>query len=331
MAKKLTFISTFFFCVSSLAFARQPSYAPATTPATATSKAGSQIMATVNGQPIYMDDLNEILLYSYGMPVAQQLVANELVRQEAQRKNVSVTDEEVKAEHERTLVQLFPEVTEPGQREKGFQEFLVRRSVTRKQWDFTMTRNALLARLAQPQIKITEADLRKAFGDLYGRRVVVRHIQVASVNQAQEVLDQLKAGADFAELAQKKSTSPTRVNGGLMPTISSTTTEISPAIKEAALAMSEVGEISPAIQSGTAFHILRLEKILEPDKVKFEDVKDDLQTQVHLVKVQQLSQQLLMELIRKGQETGQIQYKNPVLQNLNEEAIKEAQQQNAGR
>ena len=49
-------------------------------------------MAYVNDQPIYLAELNRLLIHGYGMAVALQLFANELVRQHAERKNVTVSE-----------------------------------------------------------------------------------------------------------------------------------------------------------------------------------------------------------------------------------------------
>ena len=176
--------------------AKPPPAAPATSPA------DGEVMATINGQPIYMADIREILLYSYGVPIAEQLIANELVRQECQRLKVSVSDKDVAAANDKVLEQMFPTL-DPPQRAKGLEETLVRKNVTRKQWDFTMRRNAQLAKLAEPFIKITEDDIQQAFGNAYDRKVVVRHIQLASLAEAQDVLDRLQ-GRRLPPTAQGK-------------------------------------------------------------------------------------------------------------------------------
>ena len=49
--------------------------------------------------------------------------------------------------------------------------------------------------------------------------VSLRIIVVNSLSEAQKVRDQLKAGADFAELARKISTDATAADGGAMGTV----------------------------------------------------------------------------------------------------------------
>lgn len=289
-----------------------PTSAPATGPA--------NVMAYVNGQPIMMDELNDILLYSYGLPVAQQLIANELVRQEAAKYNLTVTDADIKAEHDSTLVLMFPELKDQGQREKTFTEFLVRKSVTRHQWDMTMRRSALLAKLAKVTLKITDQDLEQAYTDQYGRRVIIRHIQLPSLGDAQAALRELQQGADFGELARKKSTNPTRATGGLLPPISEATVGMPTAIKDAALAFKKPGALSDVIKTGTAFHILKAEQILEAQNVRFDSVKDKIRADLAADRIRQGQTQILEGLVRQANLDGKIQMVNPVLQQTEAEA-----------
>ncbi len=296
---------------------------PATAPASA--PAAPDVMATVNGRPISMSEINDILLYSYGLPVAQQLIANELVRQECEKSNVAVTDKDIQREHEKSLIQMWadPSMT-AADRNKIFERFLITSKVTRKQWDFTMRRNAQLAKLAEPRIKIEDGDLRQAFNDTYGRKVIVRHIELATLGEAQNVLSKLEKGADFLQLVKEKSRNAATVaNGGLLMPISRATTGFPPAMKDAALAMTKAGQISPVVQAGEVFHVLRCEQIIEPQNVRFEDVKDKLRQQVHDVSLQALQQQILMDLIEQAKKKGSVNFTNPTLRQLWQESLKE--------
>ncbi len=278
-------------------------------------------MATINGQPIYMADIREILLYSYGVPIAEQLIANELVRQECQRLKVSVSDKDVAAANDKALEQMFPTL-DPPQRAKGLEETLVRKNVTRKQWDFTMRRNAQLAKLAEPFIKITEDDIQQAFGNAYDRKVVVRHIQLASLAEAQDVLDRLQKGADFLQLLKEKTKNPVTVaNGGWLAPISQRS-QCPPAIKDTALAMTKVGQISPVVQAGEVFHILKLEQIIPPQNVRIDDVREKLRQQIHDEQLNLLQQRILLKLIQDAKAKGAVKFANPVLRELWEEAEK---------
>ena len=296
---------------------------PATAPA-----APPEVMATVNGQPIYMNDMNDILLQNYGLGVAQQLIANELVRQECERQRIIVTDQDVQRQHEEALRVNFPTL-DAGQREQALEKYLSSQrpngqKINRKQWSFTMRRLAQLAKLAEPRIKIADEDLQQAFNDSYGRKVVVRHIMLATLTEAQDVLSKLEKGADFLQLVKEKSKNPATVaNGGLLMPISRATTGFPPAIKDAALSMTKVGQISPVVQAGEVFHVLKVEQIVAPQDVRFEDVKGKLRQQVHDVRLQAIQQQILLDLIAEAKKKGTVNFTNPTLKQVWQDAAKE--------
>lgn len=270
-------------------------------------------MAMVNGQPIYMDQLNDFLIRSYGLVMGQQLIATELVNQAAAKEKLTADEAEAKAEEEQTLAELFGPSIRPDQREQLLEQLLSERKISHEQWQMILRRNVLLAKLAQPGIKVTDEQLRQQFEEEYGRKVEVRHIQCESSQAAQEVLKKLAEGADFAELARKSSTNATARDGGLLPPIGAGSSLVPPPIRQAAMAMKTVGETSEPIQAGTAFHILRLERIIDPQDVRLEDVREKLEAAVRRQATRQAQQRILLDLIRSAQKDGQIQYVDAIL------------------
>ncbi|HUU21215.1 MAG TPA: peptidylprolyl isomerase [Phycisphaerae bacterium] len=260
--------------------------------------AGGPVMAMVNGQPIYMSQLHDVLLRGHGLEIAQQLVATELVRQELGRGKLAVTEAEVLAENDRTLSAMYGEGFEGSRREELLETFLLRERISREHWDLMVRRNAMLRKLAEPRVRVTDADVKEEFGEQFGRKVEVRHIQTESLTQAQMILNELKdKGTDFAELARKYSRNQTAKRGGLLPPIGRRgPTEIPPAMRQAAWAMRKVGEISDPVQVGTVFHILKLEKIIEPESADFDAAKEKLRASLHERRVRMLAQQILREL-----------------------------------
>jgi foldase protein PrsA len=276
-------------------------------------------MATVNDQPIYMAQLQDILLHGFGLPIAQQLIANEMVRQEAQKKHVAASRAEIDQENDRILIDMFGPTVDPEQRYKLLDQLLATKGISRSQWQLTVERNAVLRKLADLQITVTDDEIRQQFAEDYGRKVVVRLIQCPSASAAQDILDKLKNNEDFAELARKFSTnSRSAPDGGLLPPIGAVASGLPIPIREAALAMTAVGEISKPIVVETNVHILKLEKIIPAQNVKFDDVKTQLAVNVHNNLNKALREQILTELFR----AARIEYLDPVLQTLNAEATK---------
>ncbi|MGB2821722.1 MAG: peptidylprolyl isomerase, partial [Phycisphaerae bacterium] len=287
-------------------------------PAPVPAPAGGEVMAYVNDRPIYMAELNRLLVAGYGMSVAQQLVANELVREQAERQNVTVSEDDLDAEHDRTLRSMFGTVDDPNQRERLLDQLLTRNRVSEQQWRLTMRRNALLAKLAEKQLTVTEDDLKEEFGRQHERKVQVQHIQTASLADAQEILRKLASGEAFAAMVAKHSIGPSAKDGGMLAPFGVKDTGTPPAIREAALAMRKVGEVSEPIQIGTAFHLVKLIRIIEPKDVKYELVKGALLAAVRERKIKALQQDILQILIRGGA----VRYVNPILKS---QADKESQ------
>ena len=293
-----------------------PAPAPAPEP-------GEQVAVLVNGQPVPVAKLNDLLLRAYGMEMARHLVASELVRQEAGKQNVTVTDADVQAENDHTLQRLFGTVTAPkgdpaalkaaaAQREQLLAQLLEQKKVSRTQWQIAMRRSATLRKLAEREATVADQEVRDEFNSQFGQKIVVRHIQTATLTKAQELLTRLYGEkADFEDLARRHSAHPSAENGGLLPPISRRggDASIPPAIRQAALAMTKIGEYSDPIQTGTSFHILKLERIIEPQNVKFEDIRDQLRAALLERNVLVLQPKILQRLIQKAN----IVYVHPVL------------------
>ena len=100
--------------------------------------------------------------------------------------------------------------------------------------------------------------------------VTAKHILVEDKELAEDILAQLKDGADFGELAAEHGTDATASNGGDLGTFGRNM--MVPEFEEAAFAL-EVGELSDVVETQFGYHI-----ILVTDKNQgiesFEDVKD---------------------------------------------------------
>ncbi len=103
------------------------------------------------------------------------------------------------------------------------------------------------------------------------------HILVATEEEAQAVLEELRAGADFAELAKEKSTGPTGPNGGDLGW-----THLGRTVPpfEAAMVALEVGEISEPVQTQFGWHVLKLNDIRQPGVPALEQIRGEIEAEV---------------------------------------------------
>lgn len=103
--------------------------------------------------------------------------------------------------------------------------------------------------------------------------IKARHILVDSKSAAQDIIIQLDAGADFAELANEKSLSPEK-NGGELGYF--TKNMMIPEFAEAVFKLKK-GQISEPIQTPFGWHIVQVEDRRLASPPSFDDVKEELQ------------------------------------------------------
>ena len=119
------------------------------------------------------------------------------------------------------------------------------------------------------------------------REVVVEvakhHSRVAARQKADKVLERLRHGEDFAQVAKSESEGPNKSAGGYW--------ETSPggyavAAVNAALETLPIGQVSTVIESPESFHILRVESRRPAGPASFAEVQDSIRKTVHTKKVQ---------------------------------------------
>ena len=182
-----------------------------------------------------------------------------------------------------------------------------------RQWRAVMYRNVLLRQMAVKTVTVSEEEINQEYGLEYGRQVQVRHVEVPTLQAAQDVLKRLTEGADFTQVVGEASTSPTSQEGGLLPPIGQRS-PVPPAIREAALALTTVGQLSEPVQSGTVFHILKLEKVIEPNAAPIAQVHDQLQERLLQQKIRGEQRRIIETLIDQARQEKQIRFANPTLQ-----------------
>ncbi len=297
-------------------------YSSARSTAPAAPVAIPTLLATVNGHPIAMSVLHDALVADYGLAIAQQIIADVVVAQELAKRKMTavVTPMELRTETLRALERIFgfgDKVPPAAQLEQLLGQFLKQQKLTRRQWDLVMNRNARLGRLIGKNIQFSDAQLRRAFVQLYGGTWQARHIQVASRQKAEEVLRAIKAGGDFATLAKLHSTNPTGKTGGaLLVSMKSPPKELPPHIIQAISALSP-GEVSAPVLAGAAYHILKLETILPPANLKFEDKKNEIVRALAQQEITRRQQALLMSLVR----AADIKYIDPTVKAQHAETL----------
>jgi peptidyl-prolyl cis-trans isomerase C len=150
---------------------------------------------------------------------------------------------------------------------------------------------------------VTEAQAKTAYDEQIGKlkpeaEVRARHILVKTEQEAKDLIAQLKAGADFSELAKKSTDGPSSTTGGDLGYFSRG--QMVKAFEDAAFAL-EPGQISAPVQSDYGWHVIKVEDKRNRPVPSFDEVKDQItasliQTQLRDV-VQKLRGSAKVEIV----------------------------------
>ncbi|MBK8913901.1 MAG: peptidyl-prolyl cis-trans isomerase [Phycisphaerales bacterium] len=241
----------------------------------------SDAIALVNGKPVSREAVVNLLIESHGLAALQQMVLLELARQETQAAGIAVSRADVQREYEQSVERLLT-AEAPGERIEAVDKrrvldlLLEQKGISHAEFMISMERNAHLRKLVEKNVVLSEATLREEFSRTYGERVEVRDIIVADSAALSAALEALNRGEDFARVAERFSRHPSATQGGLLPPFSFADDQIPPLVREAAFALAP-GEVSAPLRVEERFHVLRLERRLPPEHVRFEDVRAEVE------------------------------------------------------
>jgi len=147
------------------------------------------------------------------------------------------------------------------------------------------TRNRLLMDnllAAAGKAATTEEAMKKVYDEaakqIEGEQEVhARHILVETEDEAKAIEAELKKGADFAELAKKKSKDPGASDGGDLGFF--TKDQMVPEFSAAAFSL-EPGKISDPVKTQFGWHIIKVEEKRNRKAPDFEQVKGQIETYV---------------------------------------------------
>jgi len=120
--------------------------------------------------------------------------------------------------------------------------------------------------------------------------IQARHILVETAEEADELIDELDNGADFAELAQQHSTGPSGPKGGDLGYFSKG--QMVPEFEAAAFALEPGAYTEEPVKTQFGFHIIKVEDKREQQPPAFADVEEQLREAM----VRELLTQRLAEL-----------------------------------
>ncbi len=258
------------------------------------------MVATVNGTDITKDKLYDRLVSIGGEVTIENLIREELIEQEVKKANITVTDADITKEMDKLKKGLGTE--------EAFEQTLTQANMTLDDLKKEMTMQLKIRKLVEPQVKITDADIKKYFDESAGsldtaEQIKTSHILVATKEEAQSILKELEGGADFATLAKAKSIdASTKDKGGDMDFIARGAVG-DEAFESAAFAL-EKGKLSGVVQSAAGFHIIKVTDHKDAHKATLEEKSTEIKELLTSNQVQTLSSTWLATLIKKSDITN---------------------------
>jgi len=106
-----------------------------------------------------------------------------------------------------------------------------------------------------------------------GENVTASHILVKTEPEAKALLEELKGGKDFAELAKEKSTGPSAPQGGSLGSFGRG--RMVPDFEKVAFSL-KAGEVSPPVKTRFGWHVIKVTEHTEGKQQDFEQAKDEI-------------------------------------------------------
>ncbi len=147
----------------------------------------------------------------------------------------------------------------------------------------SLVKDQLLERYAvrkEIEDAVTDQKLRKMYQEQVAggaEELHARHILLKTADEAVAVIKELDGGADFAELAKKKSTGPSGPRGGDLGFFGKG--QMVPAFEEAAYKLDAGQHSREPVQTQFGFHVIKVEEKRAAQPPSFEESVEDLRTE----------------------------------------------------
>ena len=255
---------------------------------------GCLAMALLSGLPARADDANPVLAKVNGSEIRQSDMA---IAEEELGPSLEKMDPATKKENLLAFLIDMKIVAKAAEDKKveDSDDFKKRLAFARNR----LLMDSLLAN--EGKAAMTDEAMKKVYDDAAKQitseqEVHARHILVATEDEAKAIEEELKKGADFAELAKKKSKDPGASDGGDLGFF--TKDQMVPEFSAVAFSL-EPGKISDPVKSQFGWHIIKVEEKRNRKPPDFDQVKGQIETYV--------SRKAQADYVAKLRETAKIE------------------------
>src|SRR3982075_3564904 len=236
---------------------------------------GCLAVVLLSGLPVRAEDANPVLAKVNGAEIRQSDVA---LAEEELGPSLAQMDPATKKDNVLSFLIDMKIVAKAAEDKKveNNEDFKKRLAFTRSR----LLMDSLLA--SEGKAATTDDAMKKVYEDaakqITGEQEVhPRHILVETEDEAKAVAEELKKGADFAELAKKKSKDPGASDGGDLGFF--TKDQMVPEFSAVAFTL-EPGKISDPVKSQFGWHVIKVEEKRNRQAPAFDQVKPQIETYV---------------------------------------------------
>src|SRR6202048_1154594 len=237
--------------------------------------AGCLAAAFLAGSPVYAEDANPVLAKVNGAEIRQSDVA---LAEEELGPSLAQMDPATKKDNVLAFLIDMKIVAKAAEDKKveNNEDFKKRLASARNRllMDSLLATEGKAATTDEAMKKVYEEASKQITGE---QEVRARHILVETEDEAKAAKAELDKGADFAELAKKKSKDPGSADGGDLGFF--TKEQMVPEFSAVAFAL-EPGKISDPVKSQFGWHVIKVEEKRSRKAPDFEQVKAQIETYV---------------------------------------------------
>lgn len=253
----------------------------------------SSPIATVNGTEIPYSLFFNMVESRVGFETLQNLVIYQIVKLEADKLGIEVSDEEIDQELGFLIQYQFGS-------EESFLNQLSQARMTLGELRSQIWIDLACRAIAMREVSATEDEIRAFFDEyrtmLYdkGERVEARQILALSEEDANLIMDELKAGASFEKLAQEKSQDQvTKTRGGYIGVI-----ERGLMVEEFEQAAfgAEKGDLVGPVKTDYGYHVIEILDRLAPEPAAYEESREEAEYDLRSTKARS-TDSVLIELV----------------------------------
>lgn len=230
----------------------------------------------------------------------EQLMRRELLDQKIKESNITVSDEEVLTKI-REIASGSGELISLEEAKKEVERYGQDFEQLKEDVHKSLARNKFMEMQWAGKINVTQEDARQYYDQNRNKFEIPEQIRASHIlieftsddpnmdpnqakaeakTQTEDLLKQIKGGADFAELAKAHSKCPSAPRGGDLGYFPRGKT--TPAFEKAAFEL-QVGQVSDVVETEYGYHIIKVTDHKDASVVSFEQAKDDI--------IEQLTQQ----------------------------------------